>query len=600
MAQQKIPDKAWRVVVPLANPATARGLLDLALALAEPDGGEVIAVVILKSDPEEEARILEAIEPIVESYRDAGQPVSLRTPRAPNISRGILDAIHENAADLLVLGLRKRARGEADLGPVVRNVLTTATCDVVIYRPPLVGSGEQVSRVVVPADGTVPARVAGRLGLLLAEHLVVPIEAMYAQESYLPHWEGLGRMEHSFEGMEGAQKVRRTLIAAHSPEDGVLARLNHDDLLVVGYSGRSTMTRFLIGSFSERMLNEAPCAVMLASRAVSPLPLMKQARRFVNRFVVRLTPTEQSDMMREAYEMAGANIDYLSLITIAALLASLGLLLNSPAVIIGAMLVAPFMQPCIAFAIGVTTGRISLMLKALSALAVGVPLALAVAVTCGLLLAGDAPTGEMLARGNPSLLDALVALASGIMGAYATARKDIPAALAGVAIAAALMPPLCTAGLELAAGRTELGLRAALLFLTNIVCISLAAWGVFLLVGMRPLVNAGRERRQYISAAALTLLALPLVLLLLNLSASTNKANVVRDSLSAFFTEGRVTDIIFLESVPIQVRADVETPHLVTARQVREAETMLKDRLGRDVNLEIVVQRVVYPLPDRP
>src|SRR5690606_3546905 len=107
-----------------------------------------------------------------------------------------------------------------------------------------------------------------------------------------------------------------------------------------------------------------------------------------------------------------------------------------------------------------------LMRRSAITLVFGIIVSIFVAIGAGLLSSLSSPTSEMLIRSNPTLLDALVAFASGVVGAYATARKDIPAALAGVAIAAALMPPLCTVGLGLALGNQALASGSMLLFIT--------------------------------------------------------------------------------------------------------------------------------------
>jgi uncharacterized hydrophobic protein (TIGR00271 family) len=344
------------------------------------------------------------------------------------------------------------------------------------------------------------------------------------------------------------------------------------------------------------MLNHAPCAVVLTARAVQERPALTQAQRWLNRFTVRLTPAEQDDIDRYAYEISEPDIDYVTLIAVSATLATLGLLLNSPAVIIGAMLVAPFMQPCIGFAVGITNGRMSLVRNALVTLVVGVLLALVLAMLWGALVGGGrASTPEMLARSNPSLLDALVALASGVIGAYATARKDISTALAGVAIAAALMPPLCTAGLELAAGNVDVGLRAALLFTTNIVCISVAAWAVFLLLGMRPRFADGSDQRRHGWLVAVTLLMLPVVVLLIAFSRAVNPTEDIQTVLEEHFVAMRVTSVDVRGDKPLIVRAQIETARLLTPRVVQDAEALLAAHLEREVELEVELVRLVLP-----
>jgi uncharacterized hydrophobic protein (TIGR00271 family) len=470
-----------KVLVPIANPATAAKLLQLGLALIQPEHGEVIGLFVLLGDLEQETKTLDALEPIVEKLRCEGCPLVLRTQKATNVARGILDAARDANADLLILGLRQHPHRQVVLGTIAENVLITAPCDIVIYRP----SGEDaIQRVVVPADGSLSSRVACRLGAQLAERYAVVVEAMYVQESYYPRWEGLGRIEQSLEEVKDKERIRRTLITAHDPGEAILARVEENDLIVIGYSRRTRVERWLFGDLSQRMLERGRCSVIIVAHALSSEKPLGRVSRGLKRFQLQLTPAEREDILREAYDLSAADLDYFVLITISAALASLGLLLNSVAIIIGAMLVAPFMQPCIAVAVGITTGRFALVRRALIALSVGIPLALVVASLCGLLVRGRDPTSEMLARSTPTFLDVLVAFVSGLMGAYATARKEIPSALAGVAIAAALMPPLCTLGLELSEGRVNLGLHAGLLFLINITCISLAGWVVFYWVGM--------------------------------------------------------------------------------------------------------------------
>ena len=469
------------VLVPVANPNTAAALLDLALTFATAEKSRVIALYVLLGNLDLEAKSVDSLEPIIEELKAAENPIEFQTRKATNLARGILDAAREDDVDLIILGLTQHIRGHVVLGTVAENVLVTAPCNVLIYRASH-HLAENPSRILVAVDGTRPSQAASQIGLSLAQHYAINLVAIYAQESYYPRWVGLGRIEESLEGIEHDARIQRVLVTASDPAAGIVARLEDHDLLVIGYALPTLFERWLFGDFSRRMLDEAPCPVILTVTTAHGGILWRPLKRFY----FRLTPAEQDDIQRQAYMLAAANLDYLVLIGIASMLASFGLLANSAAVVIGAMLVAPFMQPCIAFAIGLTTRRWAVMRQALIALIVGVPVAVAVSIFSGVLVATRSPTSEMLARGSVGYLDVLIAFASGLMGAYATVRKDIPAALAGVAIAAALMPPLCTFGLGLASGNTALGLRAGLLFLTNIVFIVLAAWIVFLLVGMRP------------------------------------------------------------------------------------------------------------------
>ena len=134
------------------------------------------------------------------------------------------------------------------------------------------------------------------------------------------------------------------------------------------------------------------------------------------------------------------------LIILASTIAYYGLLQSSAAVIIGAMLVAPLMSPMIAMAHAIVMGNLTMLRRAFLSTLAGVGVAIGIAALFTLLLPSIPPSREILSRTAPTLLDLCVALASGAAAAYALARKEVAAALPGVAIAAALVPPLCVVG----------------------------------------------------------------------------------------------------------------------------------------------------------
>ncbi len=276
------------------------------------------------------------------------------------------------------------------------------------------------------------------------------------------------------------------------------------------------------------------------------------------------------------------------------MIASLGLMLNSSAVVIGAMLIAPLMQPIIALGVGLCTARLNLMRKAAVTIVLSVVIALAVGIVVGVLIPTDSPKQEILSRAYPSLLDAAVALAAGFIGAYGTARKDIPTALAGVSIAAALVPPICTVGLSLALMEPRLAVGAALLFLANLMCITVVAALVFFWMGMRPtrLDNISRRRRYGLLLAGIVCVLLT-VGGLLNY---TNKPSVERISekrLQTVFDPAELIGLQIREQEPLLVVATVRTATELSPETVKMAQVMLSEDLDTDVRLRIVVQRVI-------
>ncbi len=173
-------------------------------------------------------------------------------------------------------------------------------------------------------------------------------------------------------------------------------------------------------------------------------------------------------------------------------LATVGLFLNSASVIIGAMLLAPLMQPIVAFSMGALRGDRGLIYNGAKSVLLGVGLVLLSAMAITKLLPFSQVTSEMAGRLHPSLLDLIVAIVSGLAAAYAKNNPKISGSLVGVAIAVALVPPLSTAGIGL--GWSDLGIfwHAFLLFLTNFVGIVLAAGLVFMVLGFSPIHRAKR------------------------------------------------------------------------------------------------------------
>jgi uncharacterized hydrophobic protein (TIGR00271 family) len=183
------------------------------------------------------------------------------------------------------------------------------------------------------------------------------------------------------------------------------------------------------------------------------------------------------------------SLNYWLEIVLSAGIATFGLVENSPAVIIGAMLISPLMGPIMATGMGLGIGDLFLTAKAIANLMLSVTLAVGLSALFVWLLPFHSATNEILSRTNPTLLDLGIALLSGLAGAVAVARSggggDGVATLPGVAIAVALMPPLCTIGFGLGSGANlHIMAGAGLLFLTNLVAIVSSAFAVFLLIGM--------------------------------------------------------------------------------------------------------------------
>ncbi len=156
---------------------------------------------------------------------------------------------------------------------------------------------------------------------------------------------------------------------------------------------------------------------------------------------------------------------YYLLATVSSLLACFGLIANSAAVIIGAMLVAPLMLPIFGIALALVRGDTKLLWQSIKAEVLGILLAVGLSYGIGQLPLAIELTDEMIGRMRPNALDVLVAILAGLAGTYALLDEKISPSMPGVAIAVAIVPPLSNCGLLLALGEPQGALGSFTLFL---------------------------------------------------------------------------------------------------------------------------------------
>ncbi|MBN2078781.1 MAG: TIGR00341 family protein [Spirochaetes bacterium] len=193
------------------------------------------------------------------------------------------------------------------------------------------------------------------------------------------------------------------------------------------------------------------------------------------------------DVYRVLAEGAMPTIEYYVLTVISCVVATSGLIQGSTAVIIGAMIIAPLMTPILSFSIAILWGDLLIIRLAFKSLFNGVVLTIVLSSAIAYLFSMPDYSQEIMSRTVPSAFDIIVALASGVVGAYGYANKKISATLVGIAIAVALMPPLCVIGIGLGTMNLAVAGGAALLFAINLVSISLAGAVVFWIMKIHPL-----------------------------------------------------------------------------------------------------------------
>ena len=300
------------------------------------------------------------------------------------------------------------------------------------------------------------------------------------------------------------------------------------------------------------------------------------------------------------------NGGFLLLTVLSSAIATLGLISDSAAVIIGAMLIAPLLSPIMAIALASLGGRRLLLLRAVRTLVVGIVVALI--VSYGLAwLSLQLPFGALLtipnevaSRTHPGPFDLAIALAGGAAASYALVRLEGAAALFGVAIATALMPPLCTIGIGLALGDSGIWTGSATLFATNLVAIGAAAALVFAVLRLRPRRSRSRPYGVLLGigiSAALAVVLIPSAIEVAQQVRATTRTNQFADTVSS--TVASVLAERLPGSTLVSVERDVvngtltlrvtaEVAEVPTLTDVRTIETDVAGALNRPVSIVLV------------
>lgn len=413
--------------------------------------------------------------------------------QGPDRLQMMLQFIKEHDVQLVVTG-HSSMQEEAGDPSLRKGLFEHAPCDVILMR-----AGEQTStdcqKVIVPASGGPHATAALQLASQFVEQTDTQVKAIYIEQEAGEYAEALGerilrRVLNEAEVKEDKQ-FTTGVILADDVQKGILKATQEEgnvDLLLLGASNLGWVQRTLFGSIPERFLAQKQPMTIAVMRAHQPLVQRTRVlfTRIFERVIPQLSREERINLFEHLQTGSHASIDFIALICLSTAIAAFGLLQNSGAVIIGAMLVAPLMTPMLGMGLGLVQGNIMLVKRSVFAICVGFLLSFTIGLGIGLFTPSfHTLTAEMLARGAPNLLDLLVALLSGVAAAYALARPGLLEALPGVAIAAALVPPIATAGASLALGRTDNAIGAASLFGVNLVCIILASAGTLYTLGVR-------------------------------------------------------------------------------------------------------------------
>lgn len=316
-----------------------------------------------------------------------------------------------------------------------------------------------------------------------------------------------------------------------------------------------------------------------------------------------LSSTRRNEVLIELEQASSPGFDYFLMIVLSCSIATFGLLTDSAAVIIGAMLVAPLMSPLLGLSLASVAGRERMFQNAVISLIEGIAFSVLLSLILGL-IAKILPftvltvlPSEIMARTKPTPFDLGIAIAGGAAAAYALAQPRLSAALPGVAIATALMPPICTVGIGIAVGNSSVALGASLLFLTNLTAISFAGILVFAALGFRPVRgdNAWHRitRSLFYSAILVLLTAIPLIILTLKVVKTTQLLQEVRTAVISElsrFPDAQLVDVTTDTSdstlhLQVTIRSSIQPDYF----QVVDLQKAIAARLQRTIALQLTI-----------
>jgi uncharacterized hydrophobic protein (TIGR00271 family) len=314
----------------------------------------------------------------------------------------------------------------------------------------------------------------------------------------------------------------------------------------------------------------------------------------ISRFSPHLTEAKRVAIRESVTSGAALNGSYLAMNVAATLIAGFGLLENSPAVIIGAMLIAMLFGPIVGIAMALAEADLHLLLRSLVSEIAGAACVLAVGFVIGISTRDLSIGSEILSRTSPSLLDLLIGLVGGLAGGFTFVSTGLGGVVVGVAISTALVPPLTTCGILLARQVPGAAAGAFLLFLANFAAIAFGAFVTFRLAGHRP-PAAIRVVKAFLPR--LVFLAL-LLILAFHLNGTLQRAILHSNIQKALATEiaripgARLAQVTLAPQQGKTIAwAVVRTPKPVSPEQVGRLNDLINSVAGRPMGL--VVRSVI-------
>ncbi|WP_419177105.1 DUF389 domain-containing protein [Desulfosediminicola sp.] len=478
--EELVPGRDNVVAIIITNPDTAFSLLSTGYKTALLHNGFLLVFLL------PDLSLEELIKPFENCDRErlVLQEVSSGKP-----ARDILKLIKRVRP--IVLGMAMdQVPGESRYlaGSVFDPILQRAPCPVYLIKAPTGWTPSGSTCALIPFEDdknthfAIETALSVNPDLTIKAVIVVPPEASPEDLS-----SRIKTFHEQTDKWQGNPRFKRAVLRGSNVQDTVLAEAEKHDFLLVGASKGIQLVRILFGEVRNTIITESTVpTILLREYQGKAGAALQTGWSFLDALIPTLSKEERVEAYRIIRRGGRPNRDFFAMIALSAGIASLGLVLNSAAVIIGAMLVAPLMSAIIGMGMAIIHGDMAFLRMTFTAALKGSLIAILTGFIFGLVNFHGDPTEQILQRTAPTILDLGVALISGVAAAYAICRKNVSNSLPGVAIAVALVPPLATVGTCLSIAYWGLAWGALKLFLSNLVAIVFASALVFVSFGFRP------------------------------------------------------------------------------------------------------------------
>ena len=399
----------------------------------------------------------------------------------------ISDLIKKHNVDVLYFSINAKLNPGAPDMQFAQKLLRNCPCDVVLLD--LGQSDRNISkRMIVPMDLAASGHVFRhivKIGSQLGEIVPLHISRDFGGDSQKIAVRELDLQLSEMGLKKKTSWIKPQVVMADGFHQGILQTVKANDAIVLGGSSIKLIhdLRIQLISLRPQIADDIAIGIFRPFELAAKTKLGRFGRR-LKAAIPELTLADRVSLFDRIQGGARLTPDFIVMIGFSVMIASFGLMADNASVVIGAMLVAPFMTPLVGVGLALAQGNLALMKRSALATGVGLLVGVSLSYVLGVCVPLDELPLEILTRGDPDIVDMAIAFVSGMAAAYAVSRESVAESIVGVAIAAALVPPLACVGIMLANNHIYESEGAIVLLVTNLAAIALGAASVFRRLGV--------------------------------------------------------------------------------------------------------------------